>query len=112
MSAPDLILPTPLPWTMEKFDHDLEPWLGRIVVRAPTAPGGILVSIGGLGMEEVANMEMVCKAVNSHARLVEGVSWLAQTVHRAHHNGDFWRCSKNTCDYARQVLRGSVAVTT
>ena len=30
--------------------------------------------------------------------------WLRQTVHQAHHDGDFYECRKNTCDAIVKVI--------
>jgi len=43
------------------------------------------------------------------ARLREALVFVASTVHRAHHDGLFAECPKNTCDAARQALSAEAA---
>ncbi|HET6220160.1 MAG TPA: hypothetical protein VFE27_24240 [Acidobacteriaceae bacterium] len=52
------------PWEVVKFSAPLGGWSGaRFVVRAPDAPGGIALIIGGLGeAEEGANAQAIAKA--------------------------------------------------
>jgi hypothetical protein len=66
---------TPTPWELIPFklaavvEND---WTqSSFAIRAPGAPGGIAVTIGGLGEEEKANAELIVKAVNNHERMVK-----------------------------------------
>lgn len=34
----------------------------------------------------------------------DGIRWLVQTLHQAHHDGFNQECPKNTCAYARELL--------
>ena len=42
--------------------------------------------------------------VRQIAVLRDALNWYAQTVHRAHHDGAFDACPKNTCAHARDIL--------
>ncbi len=39
-------------------------------------------------------------------KLKDGINWIMQTVHRAHHEGSIEDCRKNTCAYARELIFG------
>jgi hypothetical protein len=52
------------PWTLFEADTPFAEWSGKFAVRAEQAPGGIAVTIGGLGEEEEANALLICEAPN------------------------------------------------
>lgn len=41
--------------------------------------------------------ELIKEAVGS-------IDWIGQTLHRAHHEGEFSKCEKNTCDHANKFV--------
>lgn len=50
--------------------------------------------------ETEANGRLIAAA----PKLLETIDWLAQTYHRAHHEGDPFTCEKNTCKAARDLI--------
>ena len=49
-------------WTLLKAATPLADWAGSYIIRSPEAPGGIAVTIGGLGMEEEDNARLLAAA--------------------------------------------------
>lgn len=54
---------TPGPWQLDEFAKDIVEGLGRFAVRhSEHAPGGIAITVGGLGDEQVANARLIAAA--------------------------------------------------
>ena len=80
---------TPTPWEIvalaksknSRFPKNGE--LGDFLIRQmKEAPGGIAITIGGLGKTEEANAEFIVRAVNSHEALLETLKKLRLCVHK------------------------------
>jgi len=38
-------------------------------------------------------------------KLRKDIDWIRQTIHRGYHDGSLEECRKNTCTYARQLIK-------
>jgi hypothetical protein len=58
---------TPGPWQKVELIAPLDDWTGaRFIIRAPRAPGGVAIVLGGLGKEEEeANADLIIAAANA-----------------------------------------------
>lgn len=73
MATNEMLQPTKAPgWEVVEFETRLTDWSGAgFIVRAPSAPGGIALIIGGLGdNEERANAKLIATAGNYHEKVV------------------------------------------
>lgn len=70
-------------------------WIGEVVSGSHKAFPYEIYST-----EMLANAKLIIAAPD----LLETLDWLAQTVHRAHHEGDFETCEKTTCAGARAAI--------
>lgn len=67
----------------------------------------------GLGQANASLVRSLAENVALTAervRLRELLDWLAQTVHRAHHEGPLDTCEKATCQTARAATNGSASI--
>jgi hypothetical protein len=81
---------TPQPWELLELDAAIGDWTGaRFIIRAPEAPGGIAILMGGLGeIEERANAHLFRTAAEMYAGLEriyqrEGWVWIATLLAKA-----------------------------
>lgn len=50
-------------WTLVQFREPLNDWTGSsFSIKCLGAPGGVAVTIGGVGEEEIANAHLICAA--------------------------------------------------
>lgn len=81
---------TPQPWELTELEGALDDWTGtRFVIRAPEAPGGVAILMGGLGeTEERANAHLLRTAAEMYAGLEriyqrEGQVWVGELLAKA-----------------------------
>ena len=69
---------TPGPLTIVELDVPLDDWTGAsFVLRAPTAPGGVAIIMGGLGKEEErANAKLFAASEDLALTLKTARSWI------------------------------------
>jgi hypothetical protein len=67
---------TATPWEIVELEKPMEPF-GSFIIRAPEAPGGIAVTINGLGDEERANAHLMGAA----AEMYEALKAFSDFVH-------------------------------
>lgn len=82
------------PWEIVELDSPTEDWTGSsFVIKSPEAPGGVAITIGGVGIEERSNAVLIKNAPSMAWLLLRIISelpdrrdWLDPTIEREARN--------------------------
>lgn len=76
---------TPGPWELAEFDGLADNLMGAsFAIMAREAPGGVVHTIGGLGLEEKANAKFIAAAPDDISYLLVALAEARELLERAH----------------------------